>query len=154
MSLHRAKIGDISLLLERLRDGSELLDAERHWIADLVEGKKRRPQNRPPKFSTVRRHEDMVEEFLLQKALRLEPKAAERVASDFKVSASFLHRVHATVKEDGRAYAAILRRVVRREKAFRTAYGYLLAIQEARRGAIQYRWDRRREARARQQGEQ
>lgn len=143
-SLHRARMGDISVLLERLRSTSELLDEERQFLADLIEGKHRLPQNRPAKLETELRDLEMIETFLLERAIFHEPKTAERVAYRFGVSTRHLHRRHNQFRNSPREYEGITRRVARQLEAYERLE---VAHLRARRADIQERWNERRKRR-------
>lgn len=143
-SLHRARMGDISIILERLRSTSELLDEERQFLADLIEGKHRLPQNRPAKLETELRDLEMIETFLLERAILQEPKTAERVAYRFGVSSRHLHRRHDQFRKNPLEYERITRRVARQLAAYERLEA---AYPRVRRADIQERWNQRRQRR-------
>ena len=140
-SLGRAQLGDISILIDRLRSESPLLPEERQFLADLVEGKRKLPPNRPSKLATELRDERLVETFLIECAAAIEPKVAERVAFEFGVTPSHLHRIHRQLKGDPARYERLSKRAARKiESYFQT----LSAYQRERRESVQHRWDARR----------
>lgn len=141
-SLYRAKRhGDISLLIERLRSDSELLREEREFLADLIEKKRRMPASRPPTYATELRDDEMIETFLIEKAVGISAKAAERVATRFGMGSRQLHRIHAQMKHEPKRYANLRRRVARQVDDYSRM---LAACEQDRREYIQKRWDERR----------
>lgn len=141
-SLYRAnKRGDISLLIERLRSDSELLLEEREFLADLVEGKRKLPPNRPATYANELRDDEMIEEFLIERAVAITPKAAERVSCKFKVSTRHLHRIHGQLKNEPKRYQSLCKRVSRQVDVYRKM---VAACERDRRETIQARWDERR----------
>lgn len=141
-SLHRAKRhGDISLLVERLRSDSELLREEREFLADLIEKKRKMPASRPPTYATELRDDEMIETFLIEKAVGISAKAAERVASRFGVKARQLHRIHAQVKHEPKRYENLRRRVARQVNDYLRLVAH---CERDRRETIQRRWGERR----------
>lgn len=92
-SLAQALKGDISVLLERLRSDAMLLEGERDFLADLIEGKRALPQSRPASLLVSLRDDDMVEEVLAARVLY--PKARHLVAGVARrhgVTQSYLYR--------------------------------------------------------------
>lgn len=134
------------MLLERLRSESELLNEERQFLADLIEGKRSLPQNRPAKLATELRDLEAIEALLLEQAIRQTPKAAERVAWHFGISSGHLHRIHRRLKEDEREYGKMTKRVARQVQTYNKMEA---ALHHHRRIDVQRRWDERR---ARRQG--
>lgn len=143
-SLHRAKYGDVSVLIERLRGESKLLNEERQFLADLIEGKRKLPQNRPATLATELRNADMIEAYLIERGVGIAPNPAERVANDFDISTTHLHRVHRQLKGDAPKYEQLCKGVHRQcETYFRWEAAWHEA-QRARREAVQQRWAARR----------
>ena len=143
-SLGRAQLGDLSVLLDRLRSESPLLREERQFLADLLEGKCKLPPNRPAQLATELRDDDLVESFLIEKAVAIAPKVAERVACKFGITTTHLHRIHRRLRDDAPRYARLSKSADRQVKNyFRT----LDAYNQERRLTVQMRWDDRRERR-------
>lgn len=140
-SLYRAKRGDISILIERLRSESELLLEEREFLADLIERQRALPPNRPATYANELRDEEMIEDFLIERAVSLAPKVAERVACKFKVSPRHLHRVHGQLKNETKRYQSLCKRVSWKVDIY---FKMEAAYQRDRRETLQTRWDERR----------
>lgn len=119
-SLRRAKYGDLSVLLERLRSGARLLDEERHLLADLVEGKIRLPPNRASSLAIEVRNEDMIYTYLVARDGKLFSAPAQFVARDFGVSSTHLHRIHRQLKAEADRYARIQKRAEERCDLYRS----------------------------------
>lgn len=144
-SLHQAHDGDLSVLLERLRSDAVLLAEERAFAADLIEGKRQRPQNRAGTLSVRLRDDEMVEEVLLLGALQAGSRGVvTRVAGRYGVSASYLYRKVREIKADPRGYRVMMRRLeawITRIKAFEARI-------EVQKQDTLRRWEARRTARA------
>jgi len=113
-SLHRAQLGDLSVIIERLRDGSALVAEERLLIADILGGTWTRPAHRPPAFDSELRNEQIKEDALLNRAL--DPKGrpgATRVAYIHKCSREWVYKLLADVKADPEGHAAMHQRIAR-----------------------------------------
>ena len=143
MSLGRAHDGDFSVLVERLRSSAPLDNDERQFLADLIEGKRKRRPGRPPALHDELRDVAMIERFLFAQAVGATPKVAEVVASMFGMQADSLHRVHRGLKRDADRYGDLCNRVERMVASYRR----LVALRD-RRELVQRRWDERRAKRA------
>ncbi|WP_426046179.1 hypothetical protein [Brevundimonas sp. TWP3-1-2b1] len=120
-SLHRAHLGDLSLIIERVRDGSTLLEAERHLIADILSGSWTRPANRPPAFDVELRTQQIKEDLLLNRAL--DPKGrpgATRVAHAYECSRKWVYKLLAEVEADPKGHAEMHRRVAHLAARYRS----------------------------------
>lgn len=141
ISLHQAQRGDVSILLARLRSGVDLLPEERDFLADLIEGKRQRPQNRAGSLEARLRQEAMVEEVLI---LRLLNPAAKGIvpwaAARHGVSASYLYRTMRELEAAASDYEAVQGRAEKwaaRIKDFEKSM-------EDRKHRIVKRWEARR----------
>ncbi|MND47921.1 hypothetical protein D3C80_388280 [compost metagenome] len=110
-SLHQAQIGDLSIILERLRDGSSLLTDEREFLADLIEGKWRRPANNPVALAVRLRNEEIVEEVTLIRSLLPEARhVVNNVARAFGVTPRHVYALIQATKADPKDQARLERR--------------------------------------------
>lgn len=145
ISLHQAQRGDVSILLARLRSGDDLLPEERDFLADLVEGKRRRPQNRAGRLEAKLRVETMVEDVLTLRALNtLGGSEVPTIAAQWGVSPSYLYQKLREIEASPSEYQSAQRRAgisVEQIKAIE-------AMIEARRKDVRARWETRRLARA------
>lgn len=147
-SLHRAKHGDISVLLERLRDGCLLLDEERHLLADLIEGTVTLPQNRPGTLAIELRNIEMIETYLIERGVGEARNPAQKIAGEFDVSTTHLHRVHRQLKANAREYGRLRKRVDGQCAIYRRLEAACEDARQAHRDDIQQRWDLRSTRRA------
>jgi hypothetical protein len=107
LRLKQLGILDHSELADRLRQGRRLESAERLFLADLVEGKIKRPAHRPPTASAALRKNYMAELFLWMKASRpdLQHKQIEyAVATHYGVSTDYVRRAVRDLNPEMRKY--------------------------------------------------
>jgi len=147
-SLGRAKHGDISVLIERLRGESELYNEERQFLADLIEGKRKLPENRPATLAIEVRNSEMIEAYLMERCIRITNNPAQRVAGDFGVSTTHLHRVHRQLRAEPKSYARLSRQADRRCEMYYRVMAVVDAVNRARREAIEQRWAERKARRS------
>jgi hypothetical protein len=67
---------DRSRLVKRLRDGAEIGQREREFLADLIEGKTRRPPHRPKSTDAAIKADSIAQDYFYLEAMRPEKKEA------------------------------------------------------------------------------
>ncbi|NBW10320.1 MAG: hypothetical protein EBR82_20050 [Caulobacteraceae bacterium] len=143
-SMARARIGDLSLLVERLREGRRLTDQERHFLADLIEKKIKRPANNPPRFEIEIRNEQIVVAVLTDEKINKGQTPMKVWARHFGVGPRQIYRILEEAKGDRAHYAKLCRRAERNALDWRRAEEWSVK----RRETVQQRWDERRSRRA------
>ncbi|WP_295166339.1 hypothetical protein [uncultured Brevundimonas sp.] len=136
-SLSRARIGDLSIIIERLRSDATLLIEERILIAEILGGDWTRPANRPPALDAELRNEEIKEDALLNRAL--DPKGrpgATRVAHAHRCSPKWVYKLLADVDADPKSHAAMHKRVGQKVALYQSIMAKLAkeAVQDAHDG--------------------
>jgi hypothetical protein len=143
-SMARARIGDLSLLVERLREGRRLTNEERRFLADLIEKKITLPANKPPSFEIEIRNEQIFVAVLTDRKINDGQIPMKEWARHFGIGSRQIYRILEEAKGDRAHYAKLCRRVERNALDRRRAEEWSVK----RREAIQQRWNERRSRRA------
>jgi len=112
MSLQRAYMGDLTIILERLRDGSELMVEEREFLAEIIDGTRKRPPYKVTALETTLRNNQIVEEIEFVRAAFPEVRhVVTTVAVSYALQDSYVHSLVRTAKRDHAGYAKLQKRV-------------------------------------------